>query len=160
MSKMSIRVNRDLFTNVENDFLSALSDKYHYIYKGERDNSVWIMPGLYTYNEMQNITDLCSSFDGIQPGKCVRFSKSKPVLDEVEEAYLKNFIKPFKQKIISISKRKENNDYARLIIKYETYNFTFDIEDVNTLELPEFKSDIMYIGVPANEEFTLSDLGI
>lgn len=156
---MSTRVNTEQFTDAENKFLSSLAEKYHYLYKG-KDNSVWVMPEKYDFSGMVNITDLCSSFDSINCDTCIKFSKSKPVLDEIEKKYLKNIIYPFRDKIIKIVKHKENDDYSRICIDYHSYNFVFGWEEINTIELPEFKSNSMYIGLTPNEEYTLEELEI
>lgn len=73
------------------------------------------------------------------------------ILDDVEKRYLTNIIKPFKNKVESISKqdRFTSRTYIRIIIKGDS-----------SICLPNFKNDTMYKGMVGNKEYTLKELGL
>lgn len=73
------------------------------------------------------------------------------ILDDVEKKYLTNVIKPFKNKVESISKQVSftSETYIRIIIKEDS-----------DICLPNFKSDTMYKGMVGNKEYTLKELGL
>ena len=78
--------------------------------------------------------------------------ESKPeILDEVEKRYLRNVIRPFRDKIKYIIKVKssyDNNFYIRIVLN----------NDVSTL--PYFKKNTMYKGMKIDKEYTLEELGL
>lgn len=76
--------------------------------------------------------------------------KEKEILDEAEKRYLKAVIRPFKDKIIYISKE---TDFA------EEYYIYIDLDD-DSICLPDFKKGTMYNGMEEDKEYTLKELGL
>lgn len=75
----------------------------------------------------------------------------EPVLTEKEKEYLNSFIKPFKNKISSISKINGDGIYY-IEIRYENDEPTY---------FPSFEeNDNMYRGMVADKEYTLEELGL
>ena len=74
----------------------------------------------------------------------------KPILDDKEKEYLSAVIKPFRDKVISISKKSAN--YGEFI--------DIVIDDEEDIYLPYFKSGKMYQGMRVNREYTLEELGL
>lgn len=75
----------------------------------------------------------------------------KEILDDVEKKYLTNVIKPFKNKVESISKQCDSisKNYIRIIIKNDA-----------TIYLPSFRKNTMYRGMVEKKEYTLKGLGL
>ena len=84
------------------------------------------------------------------------------ILDEVEKQYLVDVIKPFKNRVVSISKQvvnfsyKENKIFYYIRISVKDITGTFDEEFMN---FPYFKTE-MYKGMEDKKEYTLEDLGL
>ena len=75
----------------------------------------------------------------------------EPVLTEKEKEYLSSFIKPFKKKVITISKRDDDGMYF-IEVCYKDDEPTF---------LPSFEdNENMYKGMVANKEYTLGELDL
>ena len=74
----------------------------------------------------------------------------KPILDEKEKEYLSAVIKPFRDKVISISKKSAN--YGEFI--------DILIDEAEDIYLPYFKPGKMYQGMGVNREYTLEELGL
>ena len=74
----------------------------------------------------------------------------KPILDDVEKEYLSAVIKPFRDKVISISKKSAN--YGEFI--------DILIDEAEDIYLPYFKPGKMYQGIGVNREYTLEELGL
>lgn len=74
----------------------------------------------------------------------------KPILDDKEKEYLSNVIKPFRDKVISISKKSAN--YGEFI--------DIVIDEAEDIYLPYFKPGKMYQGIVVNREYTLEELGL
>ena len=76
-----------------------------------------------------------------------------PILDEKERKYLSDVIRPFRNKIERIIKKKsidyENKEY--IIIHYE---------QLKTMPFPYFEKSTMYKGMELNKEYTLEELGL
>ena len=78
------------------------------------------------------------------------FIQEKEILDETEKRYLKAVIRPFKDKIIYISKE---TDFSR------EYYIYIDLDD-DSICLPNFKKGTMYNGMEVKKEYTLKELGL
>ena len=77
-----------------------------------------------------------------------------PILDEAEKEYLSAFIKPFRDKVISIYKLDTEN-YECIVIKYRNISgYTM------TMCFPDFKKGTMYKGMEAEKRYSLNDLGL
>ena len=78
------------------------------------------------------------------------------ILDEKEEEYLSNIIKPFKDSVVWIAK-----------YKYDDYDDSYFIQiklvknnRSDFISLPCFEGDTMYKGMRINKEYTLAELGL
>lgn len=76
--------------------------------------------------------------------------ENKPILDDVEREYLKNVIKPFKNKVNGI--RKGSSGGGEFI--------HIGIIDEMGIFLPNFKKNTMYKGMEAGKEYTLKELSL
>ena len=74
----------------------------------------------------------------------------KPILTDKEKEYLSAVIKPFRDKVISISKKSAN--YGEFI--------DILIDEAEDIYLPYFKPGKMYQGMGVNREYTLEELGL
>lgn len=74
----------------------------------------------------------------------------KEILDETEKRYLKAVIRPFKDKIIYISKE---NAFGG------EYYIYIELGD-DSICLPDFKKGTMYNGMEEDKEYTLKELGL
>lgn len=85
----------------------------------------------------------------------------KDVLDEVEKKYLKSIIRPFKDRVVSIEKRKNINSegtfyYIEIIVKHIAIDRFSE-----AIYLPYFKPESkMYEGMELNKKYTLKELGL
>lgn len=75
------------------------------------------------------------------------------ILDEVEKEYLTNVIKPFRNKIDYIIKRRTLNGESDYIVMSLNKGGELFI-------LPYFKHDTMYKGMNFGKQYTLEDLGL
>lgn len=86
-----------------------------------------------------------------EPEYLTVYESKSEILDEVEKRYLRNIIRPFKNKVKAISKRKgEKEDYIEIYMKRE----------YETFDLPCFKKGTMYKGMEEYKEYTLEELGL
>lgn len=79
------------------------------------------------------------------------YKRKNPILDEKEKEYLGNLIRPFRDRIILISKR-ENERGQYIII-----NILARGEDIY---LPYFKKNTMYKNMKIYKDYTLKELGL
>lgn len=81
----------------------------------------------------------------------------KPILDEKEKEYLSNVIKPFRDKVISITNYYEesiDNSFIEIEVKQ-------DFCDENQyVSLPYFRKGTMYKGMVEYKKYTLEELGL
>ena len=82
--------------------------------------------------------------------------KINPILDEAEKRYLSNIIKPFKDQVIAIAKKRSAN-YGEFI---DIMIDEGDIGDCGNIYFPYFEPDSMYKGMKVNREYTLEQLGL
>lgn len=76
---------------------------------------------------------------------------NKEILDDVERRYLWNIIKPFRDKVTTISK---NLDW-----KWKKPFICIRIKKEVSISLPYFRGG-MYEGMEANKKYTLEELGL
>lgn len=142
-----------MFTNTEKTILGALPPEYKYIRRSpvgellisESENA-------YYYKSMCEFNHI---FKDVKPGDkpiCFR----KPILDDIERAYLKAVFKPFASRIELIKKQRcnemwEGMEYIEVLMK--------DPAGDNT-GFPVFKAGTMYKGMRPNKTYTLDELGI
>ena len=83
----------------------------------------------------------------------------KPILDDIEKKYLSNVIKPFRDKVIGITKYNYSNNGEYIHIKLKRtispVDYFIPLESIN---LPIFKRGIMYKGMELDKEYTLEQL--
>ena len=86
----------------------------------------------------------------------VEIEKVKEILDEKEKEYLKNLIKPFGNRILSIKKKISCDDSeAFIVIWYKTIN-----NNTCCFSLPNFLKNSMYKGMEIEKEYTLKELNL
>lgn len=76
----------------------------------------------------------------------------EPILDEVEREYLKAVIRPFRNKIDTISKFRTWDDSSQYIY--------IEMKDTHIGTLPVFPKGTMYKGMKENKNYTLKELGL
>lgn len=77
------------------------------------------------------------------------FEREEEILDETEKRYLSGVIRPFKNKVICISKERDS-DYDKEFIFIELKN--------EFISLPNFKINTMYKGMKEYKKYTLKEL--
>lgn len=83
------------------------------------------------------------------------------ILSEKEKEYLKSIIRPFKDRVVSIEKRKNINSegtfyYIGIIVKYIAIDRFSE-----AINLPYFEPESkMYEGMELNKKYTLKELGL
>ena len=82
--------------------------------------------------------------------KWLDMEHEEPILDDVEKRYLKGFIRPFRDRVQSISK--EGNSIVEWL--------SFKLVNNAPFELPFFKSGRMYKNMERGKEYTLDELGL
>lgn len=81
----------------------------------------------------------------------VIFEKLEEILDDKEKEYLKNVIKPFKNRISDIVKREYNNEKSFIAIH---------TNNGEAIYFPKFEKGTMYEGMKVNKEYSLKELGL
>lgn len=83
------------------------------------------------------------------------------ILDRKEREYLRNVIKPFRDRVKSIAKQNYTNgyDYISISVSYPI-NDCFDCFGTDSLFLPVFKSGTMYNNMKVDRKYTLEELGL
>ena len=71
------------------------------------------------------------------------------ILDKAEKRYLENVLRPFKDRVIDITKTKDlDMEFIRVQLKKDVMLF------------PNFEKGIMYKGMELNRRYTLEKLGL
>lgn len=78
-----------------------------------------------------------------------------PILDEVEKQYLSNIVRPFRNNVEWIIKRRWEN-YEYIVIAY----YDGIVNDEYELEFPAFKVLQMYKGMEPNRRYSLEELDL
>ena len=77
--------------------------------------------------------------------------ENKEILDDIEKEYLRNIIKPFRDKVVFISKVTcEDEECISIIMRPEYDSFS----------LPYFKKGTMYKGMNKRRDYSLKELGL
>ena len=82
------------------------------------------------------------------------------ILDKQEKEYLRNVIKPFRNRVKYITKETEINAYESIVmdvINPLNASFYFGTEYIN---LPYFKQGTMYKNMEVGKKYTLEELGL
>lgn len=91
----------------------------------------------------------------IEEPKYTTVYEYKPeILDEAEKRYLRNVIRPFKDKVKYVKKIVFFDGNTKISIRIEENNKIWYIE------FPPFEKDRMYKGMEEDKEYTLEDLGL
>lgn len=101
--------------------------------------------------------NLDSNYDIVRVDRPVEYKtiyKNDEILDSTEKKYLAALIKPFKDEVKYIAK--VDRDIGRQYISI-CHDDGLYIEDIN---LPDFKSGTMYVGMEPNKDYTLEELGL
>lgn len=105
---------------------------------------------LVSINKTKFFKDLPNDFTGtleVENG----FIVEKEILDDVEKEYLKNVIKPFKNKADGIVKTSGyyDKEFISIVLKGEV-----------DIIFPYFKKNTMYKGMETGREYSLEELGL
>lgn len=79
-----------------------------------------------------------------------------PILSDAEKQYLENFIRPFKDRVIEITKRELTDDYEYLSF----YVKSLGDFGTDSFDLPLFKCGAAYRGMKQDARYTLNKLGL
>lgn len=98
----------------------------------------------------------CSNMlDDLLLGRVEMVKSVKPILDDIENNYLSNIIKPFRDRMVWIKKVSSltlNHEYIKIC--YQDHN------NVIVLNFPDFKVGTMYKGMELKKEYTVEQLGL
>ena len=78
------------------------------------------------------------------------YKREEPILDDKEKEYLGNLIRPFRDRVTYIAKRKENKTKLFIHIQLK--------DDWGCL--PDFKENTMYKNMKIDKSYTLEELGL
>lgn len=98
-----------------------------------------------------------SNYDIVRIDRPVEYKtiyKNDEILDSTEKKYLATVIAPFRDKIKNITKIDRDIGKQYISICYDDGLY---IEDIN---LPDFKSGTMYVGMKSNKVYALEELGL
>lgn len=100
-------------------------------------------------------SDICSSYGQTYADAILDWMAQpykEPILDKVEREYLKAVIRPFRNKIDTISKFQTWDDSSQYIY--------IGMKDRRWSNLPCFPKGTMYKGMKAGKHYTLKELGL
>ena len=78
----------------------------------------------------------------------------EPILDKEERKYLRNVIRPFKQKVLWIHKQKCGSRPSCCFLVIGLKNA------ISNIWLPPFKTNSMYVNMKFDKHYTLEELGL
>lgn len=81
------------------------------------------------------------------------------ILDEEEKKYLRAVIKPFRDRVVYISKLEAGDCNQFISIKVKRYDYEEE-KSHEYIYMPYFKKDTMYKNMEVRKEYTLEDLGL
>ena len=84
--------------------------------------------------------------------KIYKYYKRFDILTDEEKSYLKNFIKPFRNKVDFICKNRYN--------KIDKEYLNIGIKDEVSITLPDFDLNEYYAGMEINKTYSLEELGL
>ena len=128
-----------------------------------RDNKLLSEDG-YSGNRLENYNNNLKNKDGghnldivkvERPTYKTVFERKEEILDETEKRYLKQVIRPFKDKVKTIEKNiiddMDDIDNGEFItINFKNY--------LDSFSLPTFKKETMYKGMKIDKQYTLEEL--
>ena len=106
---------------------------------------------------LEKMKDIVGNFGKIvkieEPTYTTVYEYKPEILDEAEKRYLRNIIRPFRDKVKTIKKGTLNiNDEQYISINFEN--------TANNFALPNFKKGTMYKGMGVDKKYTLEELGL
>lgn len=82
------------------------------------------------------------------------------ILDEKEKEYLRNVIKPFKDRVKSIAKQNDTDSYEYISIGVSYLINKRNGCDTDYIWLPSFERGVMYKNMEVEKKYTLEELGL
>ena len=155
-------MNLKMFTEDEKAILRSLRSPFKwiardadgalYVYDGrpERCEDVFVCRDSYKDTYFVKIAMFKHIFKGVTfENSPIRFRAE--VLDEVEKAYLRAVLSPFRKRIDFVVKRNEalERQYIEAVLK-----------DFDAMSFPFFRAGTMYKGMEVGKRYSLEDLGI
>ena len=111
--------------------------------------------GLMRYRECNDEWDFITNevFLNLLSGKFEVVNITKNILTEQERHYLSSVVKPFREKILHISKLSgKNSEYICIDIRYDW--------EEDSILLPRFATGTLYKGMEIGKEYSVKDLGL
>ncbi len=129
-----------------------VGDRVTFIYENKKVTE--IVGSSETMKEILKIIEVLKTEKIGANGWYTVYEKQSDILDEKEKEYLSAVIKPFKNKVTSISKKEDytKKEYIRITLFKKQYK-----EDIN---LPDFKTGKMYKNMEIDKKYTLKELGL
>lgn len=82
------------------------------------------------------------------------------ILDRKEKEYLRNVIKPFKDRVKSIAKQNDTDSYEYISIGVSYLINKRNGCDTDYIWLPSFERGVMYKNMEVEKKYTLEELGL
>ena len=128
------------------------ANNYRYELDIDGGDCYWSSSMLEKVEDKKHFKSLPRDFTGtidVEKGFIVK----KEILDEAEKEYLRAVIKPFKKRIVSIILKK-------LIVKRGSVFVYIELNNKNSIVLPNFKQGTMYKNMEIDRKYTLKELGL
>lgn len=149
----------NMFTKDEQVILNNVSAKYKWIAR-DKNGALFVYARMPKKAWCVYSDDICN-FLRLEPfedifkkitwkGGPVQFRRN--VLDKTERKYLKAALRPFRNRIVRVTKFKFPG--------CSDYYLRVDLEDGGSLAFPSFPAGTMYNGMEPSHEYTLEELGI
>ena len=146
--KVKIRKNVTLEKIADEHFNGCQRDTFiflrDYFYSLKIDNIFFTIKDIVSDNAVKVGNSSCWI-------NSVIFEKVEEILDDEEKEYLRKVIKPFKNRISDIVKRKYNSEGNYIVIH---------LNNGESIYFPCFKKGTMYEGMKVDKEYTLKELGL
>lgn len=120
-------------------------------------NGVELMYSPFTFKDdglydKYNDNRCCHLLNCLLNGAC---EIEQPILTKKEKTYLEGVLRPFKDRVVFVVKRKSID---KELIKVKINSIVSDC--FSTLDFPFFKENTMYKGMELNKKYTLEELGV
>ena len=122
---------------------------------GVRKNDIFTVRNEYIFFMKFDNAKIDQGFHISTLSKC-NYEEVHEILDNEERKYLSAVIKPFRDKIIRISKDIDSDNDEFIYIVYQE----MDEDETNGMFFPKFPKGKMYKGMKNGEEYTLEELGL
>ena len=150
----------NMFTKDEQTILRNTSAKYKWIARDmsgtlfvydKKPKKYSVVYGNAGYGASYRLELFEDIFKGITwEGGAVQFRKD--VLDKTERKYLKEVLRPFRSRVVSVNKEK--------LPLNSGYYLRVRLDDRDSFTFPSFPTGAMYNGMELYREYTLGELGI